>query len=206
MSDEPQDGPPIKMVAVGDGAIGKTCLLISYAKDEFPKSYVPTVFDNMTIEKTIKINNEEHKVSVDLWDTAGQEEFDRIRPLSYRDTHVFLICFSVVSPPSFENLDNKWIPEIEHHEQNAMKLLVGLKCDLRDDERELKKLQEMNKVPVTKQQIEEYAKKCNAIGYVECSALKKIRVNDVFDTAIRAFLEPSSQQPSQSEGSCCTIL
>jgi len=203
---EEQEVPPIKMVAVGDGAIGKTCLLISYAKNEFPKTYIPTVFDNMTIEKLTKINNEDQKVSIDLWDTAGQEEFDRIRPLSYRDTHVFLVCFSVVSPASFENLDNKWIPEIEHHEKNALKLLVGLKCDLRDDERELKKLKELDKSPVTKQQVEEYVKKSNSIGYVECSALKQIRVQEVFDTAIRAFLQPSDRPPETKGSSCCTIL
>jgi small GTP-binding protein len=46
-------------------------------------------------------------ISLGLWDTAGQEDYDRLRPLSYPQTDVFLICFSVVSPPSFENVRTK---------------------------------------------------------------------------------------------------
>lgn len=46
-------------------------------------------------------------INLGLWDTAGQEDYDRLRPLSYPQTDVFLICFSVVSPPSFENVRTK---------------------------------------------------------------------------------------------------
>ena len=64
-------------------------------------------------------------VSLGLWDTAGQEDYDRLRPLSYPQTDVFLICFSVVSPSSFENVTSKWCPEIKHHCADAPILLVG---------------------------------------------------------------------------------
>jgi len=46
-------------------------------------------------------------INLGLWDTAGQEDYDRLRPLSYPQTDVFLICFSLVSPPSFENVKTK---------------------------------------------------------------------------------------------------
>ena len=46
-------------------------------------------------------------ISLGLWDTAGQEDYDRLRPLSYPQTDVFLICFSLVSPPSYENVRTK---------------------------------------------------------------------------------------------------
>ena len=65
------------------------------------------------------------KVPVDFWDTAGQEDYDRLRPLSYPQTDVFLICFSVVSPSSFENVTSKWYPEIKHHCPDAPILVVG---------------------------------------------------------------------------------
>ena len=65
-------------------------------------------------------------VSLGLWDTAAQEDFDRLRPLSYPQTDVFLICFSVVSPSSFENVTSKWCPEIKHHCADAPILLVGM--------------------------------------------------------------------------------
>lgn len=65
-------------------------------------------------------------VSLGLWDTAGQEDYDRLRPLSYPQTDVFLICFSVVSPSSFENVTSKWCPEIKHHCADAPILLIGM--------------------------------------------------------------------------------
>lgn len=65
------------------------------------------------------------QVSLGLWDTAGQEDYDRLRPLSYPQTDVFLICFSIASPSSFENVTSKWYPEIKHHCPDAPIILVG---------------------------------------------------------------------------------
>merc|ERR1712037_708068 len=96
----------IKCVVVGDGAVGKTCLLISYTTNEFPLKYVPTVFDNYAV--TVMIGEEPYTLG--LFDTAGQEDFDRLRPLSYPSTDVFLVCFSTVLPSSFENVKEKWAP------------------------------------------------------------------------------------------------
>ncbi|KFO36007.1 Rho-related GTP-binding protein RhoB [Fukomys damarensis] len=96
-----------KLVVVGDGACGKTCLLIVFSKDEFPEVYVPTVFENYVAD--IEVDGKQ--VELALWDTAGQEDYDRLRPLSYPDTDVILMCFSVDSPDSLENIPEKWVPE-----------------------------------------------------------------------------------------------
>ena len=116
------------MVIVGDGAIGKTCILVSYVENKFPKDYEPTVFDNLTT--TIKIDGK--IINLGLWDTAGQEEFGRLRPLAYPGTDVFLIAFSVVEPTSFTNARKKWYPEIQAVVPEAVKIFVGNKIDLRE--------------------------------------------------------------------------
>ena len=98
----------IKCVVVGDGAVGKTCLLMSYANNTFPSQYVPTVFDNYSV--TVNVGEEIYTLG--LFDTAGQEEYERIRPLTFPQTDVFIVCFSIVRPSSFENIKEKWVPEI----------------------------------------------------------------------------------------------
>eukprot|EP01084_Bolivina_argentea_P112559 200749_1 len=122
----------IKLVAVGDGAVGKTCLLIRYDRNEFPQDYIPTVFEGVYIETELKINNENIAFGLNLWDTAAQDEFDRLRYLAYRETDVFLICFSFDWRCSLENIESVWAPEIDHHSPNAIKILVGTKADLKE--------------------------------------------------------------------------
>ncbi|CAJ0610226.1 unnamed protein product [Cylicocyclus nassatus] len=137
----------IKCVVVGDGTVGKTCMLISYTTDSFPVQYVPTVFDNYSAQMTL----DNHTVNLGLWDTAGQEDYDRLRPLSYPQTDVFVLCFSIVSPVSFDNVATKWIPEIRQHCPDAPILLVGTKLDLRD-EANPKSTGSEDRPPITKSQ------------------------------------------------------
>jgi hypothetical protein len=115
-----------------------------------------------------------------LFDTAGQEDYDRLRPLSYPQTDVFLACFSVVSPASFENVREKWVPEITHHCPNTPFLLVGIQQDLRDDPATLGKLQRNRQKPVTVAEGERLAAQLGAVKYVECSALTQRGLKNVF--------------------------
>ena len=73
-------------------------------------------------------------IELSLWDTAGQEEFDRLRSLSYDDTHTIMLCFSVDSRQSLENVESKWVGEIAENCQGVKLVLVALKCDLRENE------------------------------------------------------------------------
>merc|ERR1719233_1664260 len=203
-----EDQPLIKVVVVGDGAVGKTCLLISFTENVFPKKYVPTIFNNSMKEVTLKSENGEPgtKVSLDLWDTAGQEEFDRIRYLSYRDTHVFFFCYSCVDPDSFQNIKSRWMPEIQYHLKitKPTKVLVGLKSDLRKDEKTLENLRLTGKSPVSKEEVEKYAKE-NNMAHMEVSALKKTNVDEVFNLAVNKFLGGRGEE-IPSGGACCEIL
>jgi len=123
----------IKTVTVGDGAVGKTCMLVAYAENRFPEEYLPTVFDNYAAQLIV----DGVSVSLELWDTAGQEEYDRVRPLSYPNTDVFLLAFSVTSRASFNNIRDKWMVELKAQPNvdlsKAKVIVVGTKIDLRSD-------------------------------------------------------------------------
>lgn len=116
-----------------------------------------------------------------LFDTAGQEDYDRLRPLSYPQTDVFLVCFSVTSPASFENVREKWFPEVHHHCPGVPCLIVGTQTDLRDDPSVREKLAKQKMQPVRKEEGERMAKELGAVKYVECSALTQYKLKDVFD-------------------------
>lgn len=177
----------IKSVVVGDGGVGKTCLLISYTTNTFPHDYIPTVFDNYLA--SVMIDGEPIKLG--LWDTAGQAEYDRLRPLSYPQTEVFLCCFSVISPASFQNVKQKWIPEIRHHSpKETLVIIVGTKADLRDDPHVLDDLADRSEKAITVEQGYKLAKDVGAVQYLECSAATQQGVREVFDYAIRAVLDP----------------
>ncbi|KAI8895226.1 Rho1 GTP-binding protein [Globomyces pollinis-pini] len=173
-----------KLVIVGDGACGKTCLLIVFSKGTFPETYVPTVFENYVSD----IYVDGTAVELALWDTAGQEDYDRLRPLSYPDTHVILICFAIDSPDSLENVQEKWISEVTHYCNGLPIILVGLKKDLRNDQRTIDTLRRVNQYPVTTQQGQQVANRIGAYRYLECSARYNDGVREVFEHSARAAL------------------
>lgn len=112
---------------------------------------------------------------------SGQEDYDRLRPLSYPQTDVFLVCFSVTSPASFENVREKWFPEVFHHCPGVPCLIVGTQIDLRDDQTVREKLARQKQAPVTEEEGKKLAHELGAVKYVECSALTQKGLKNVFD-------------------------
>lgn len=191
----------IKCVVTGDGAVGKTCLLISYTTNAFPGEYIPTVFDNYSASVMV----EGKPISLGLWDTAGQEDYDRLRPLSYPQTDVFLICFSIVSPASFDNVKAKWYPEIQHHAPGIPIVLVGTKLDLREDKATADALRSRKMEPVSYEQALAVAKEIRAVKYLECSALTQRNLKSVFDEAIKAVLHPRPSGKEKKKSRCLIL-
>ncbi|XP_065865623.1 rac-like GTP-binding protein ARAC3 [Euphorbia lathyris] len=192
----------IKCVTVGDGAVGKTCMLISYTSNTFPTDYVPTVFDNFSANVVVDGST----VNLGLWDTAGQEDYNRLRPLSYRGADVFLLAFSLISKASYENIAKKWIPELRHYAPGVPIILVGTKLDLRDDKQFL--AEHPGAVPISTAQGEELRKLIGAPVYIECSSKTQQNVKAVFDAAIKVVLQPPKHKKRKKRKTqkACSIL
>ena len=190
-----------KLVIVGDGACGKTCLLIVFSKGTFPEVYVPTVFENYVADVEV----DGRKVELALWDTAGQEDYDRLRPLSYPDSNVILICFSVDSPDSLDNVLEKWISEVLHFCQGVPIILVGCKSDLRDDPHTIEALRQQQQQPVSSSEGQEVAQRIGAADYLECSAKTGRGVREVFEAATRASLRVKERRKRRRSVSSCKL-
>ncbi|KAJ1120599.1 hypothetical protein NDU88_008761 [Pleurodeles waltl] len=172
-----------KCVVVGDSAVGKSSLLVSYTKETFPVYARPSFSDTV-----VQIAVDERTVSLHLWDTAPQEEYQSLRILCYHKASIWVTCFSIASPPFYENVKHKWYPEVRHHYSNIPVLLVGTKKGLRHNPEVVKELQEKNQAPVTPAQSLSLAKEIHAVRYVECSALDQEGVREVFLEAAKAVL------------------
>jgi len=191
----------IKCVLVGDGATGKTCTLISYTTNAFPREYVPTIFDNYDANMMWR----GIPITLSLWDTAGPEDYDRLRPLSYPQTSVFVCMFNVMSPTSFANVKSKWLPEIAHHCPVPV-ILVGNKIDLYHDPYTLERLRDHGHQPITSERAQAMAEELSAtfrlpVVYRATSALTQEGMKEMFDTALEYGLRDSI--PQAQDKKCC---
>ncbi|KYK58936.1 hypothetical protein DCS_00063 [Drechmeria coniospora] len=196
-----------KLVLLGDGASGKTSLLNVFTRGYFPTVYEPTVFENYVHD--IFVDNVHIELS--LWDTAGQEEFDRLRSLSYDDTDLIMLCYSVESKDSLENVESKWVGEIADNCPGVKLVLVALKCDLREaDDYDVAEAsnaadgeQPAEKGPIISyDQGLEVARRIGASRYLECSAMKNRGVNEAFTEAARVAL---SVKKDREDGKCSVM-
>uniref|UniRef100_A0A2K5EFT0 Ras homolog family member U n=1 Tax=Aotus nancymaae TaxID=37293 RepID=A0A2K5EFT0_AOTNA len=179
------EGRGVKCVLVGDVAVAT------------PPTTTPlstsTAFDNSSAVGSV----DARPVTLQLCDTAGQDEFDKLRPLCYTNTDIFLLCFSVVSPSSFQNV----MPEIRCHCPKAPIILVGTQSDLREDVKVLIELDKCKEKPVPEEAAKLCAEEIKAASYIECSALTQKNLKEVFDAAIVAGIQYSDtqQQPKKSK-------
>lgn len=177
----------LNIVVVGDGTVGKTCLLHAYTDETFSIVYQPTIYDKESIEMVL----DGRKHTIQLHDTAGQEDYDRIRQQFYKRAHCFLLCYSINNRISFENVTTKWVPEITAGQPVPI-VLIATKIDLRreaDSE-------------VSTEEGQRLARKINANSFVECSAKANVNIQLAIEEAVRAcFLGV----PEPQEEECCAI-
>lgn len=161
-----------KLLVVGDENSFKKELLLSYTNPNFSEeSYVPSVFDNYDVIK----DKTGQTINLGLWDTSGQEEYDRLRPISYANTNIILLVFSYTSKTSLQNLTRKWCPEIKHYCRNVPFILVGVKG---------KEIVDKENANEMKKQALKFALRSGAHGFVECSLYDWASVDQVFNKAL----------------------
>ncbi|KAM9783162.1 rho-related GTP-binding protein RhoV [Neosynchiropus ocellatus] len=188
--DEELEPGVISCMLVGDGAVGKTSMIVSYTSNGYPAEYQQTGFDVFSGQVQV----EGTPVKVQLLDTAGQEEFDEFRSLSYSHMDVFLLCFSMVNPDSFHNITKKWVPEIRAYNPNAPIILVGTQSDRLLDVNVLINLDRSNVKPVLSSRARSMAEKIRATDYIECSSLTQKNLKEAFDAAIFAAIKSKERK------------
>ncbi|XP_018327329.1 cell division control protein 42 homolog [Agrilus planipennis] len=186
----------IKCVLVGDKAVGKTSLAVSYSNDTFPSEYVPTAYDNYNV--VVQVDGE--PIRVELCDTAGQDEFTPLRSLCYPGTDVFMLCFSLVKPYSFHSACTRWAEELSKHE--AAVVLVGTQADLLNNPDVLQQLREKRESPVSKEHALNLAARLNA-PYIATSAKTCNHLKAAFDQAIILALKRQRIKNSFWRRLCC---
>jgi small GTP-binding protein len=194
----------IKITPVGDGAVGKTSMLTSYTNKTVPQDHVATVFDNYSCNVTVN----DKQVTLNLADTAGQEDFDSLRTLCYPGTNVYLCVFSVNDRQSFDNIASKWMKELGDRSKvkdsyGVPLIIVGNKTDLRGKENCVSREEGE---ALQKKLSAEYASEITSIHYMECSALKSTGLKEVFDLAIKSHLKAMRAKKRGNAGGKCVIL
>lgn len=163
-----QSDHQLDCVVIGDAGVGKTSLIKAYLSGSRPgpsdnRIYIPTIFDTYTRVKTIG----RQQVLLTMWDTAGDARADLIRPRSYQMGRFAIICFSVNSPESLENVRTKWLPELRLKRLDIPWILVGTKIDEESDHQ------------ITREQGENVATALHAAAYVEVSIYEPDKVSEM---------------------------
>ncbi|VDO08363.1 unnamed protein product [Rodentolepis nana] len=205
MSEKPSSS--VKCVLIGESGVGKTSLVVSYTKDDYPVRHEPTAFDTYVVD--LRVENQQ--VNLQICDSGGSPGVRSLRELAYPDVHVVIFCFSVVQPETLWALRDRWLPELAssglnlnptaletavrigclpHQPPNTLRkpgpafILVGCACDLRNDIKSLLDLSARNELPVNDAVAQKLAVEFGAEAYIECSALTQKQLKKVFDLAV----------------------
>lgn len=184
---------------LGDGGCGKTVLLCAYTEKDIQlqtDDYIPTVLD--TYSAALKVG--ERDVALEIFDTAGQEDFAHIRKAVYPSTDVFILCYSVVNRASLDNIEKFWSIETKLVKPKAPAILAGNKLDLKDVKPHLY---------CTPEIAEETRLKIDAQAQVQCSAKEealRIRNDGMVDKIFKFAIKFGLQINRKKKGCCCSCL
>ncbi|XP_011446036.1 cdc42 homolog [Magallana gigas] len=169
----------LKCVLVGDMNVGKSSLAARISSRTFKTDYSPTLFDNYAA--TVSVHGIPYHLN--LFDTAGKEDFSKVRVMSYINSDVFLVCFSIDDVKSLVHVQESWVPELRQHVPNTPFILVGTKLDVRFQQPDI---QVLDSSAVSPKQGKEVASTVGAYSYVEVSSLSADGVDDLITEIVEA--------------------
>ena len=171
--------PYLKITLIGDTGAGKTCIINRYINDDFFSNKVST----MGVSCSNKLVKEDNKLlRVDLWDTAGQEQYRSLGRHFYKDSYVIILVYDITNRESFENLKIIWYKDLlKYNEKYTILAVVGNKNDLYEIEK------------VSEDEGRNYAKEINAI-FMLVSAKNGDNINNLFNDIVNLYLEPTFQE------------
>eukprot|EP01122_Echinamoeba_exundans_P017029 TRINITY_DN8830_c0_g1_i1.p1 TRINITY_DN8830_c0_g1~~TRINITY_DN8830_c0_g1_i1.p1 ORF type:complete len:202 (+),score=17.75 TRINITY_DN8830_c0_g1_i1:116-721(+) len=185
-AEKPPPTPDYKFCLLGEVGVGKTSFACTIGLGEFPKEYVPTVFDMFTVP--IELPKSKQTKHVNMWELPIGCFDERTRALSYPMTDCSLFAFSVDKRDSFEKIFSQWIPEVKRHTELNQFVVVGLRSDLRSSSE--------SDAFVPEKEARKTSIEAGAYSYVECSALKGVGLNEVLQAAAMSIEDPGLVQRS----------
>ena len=183
----------IKAVAVGYGAVGKTSMILTIANGEYPGEYVPHAADISIITREIMSRT----CNISFWDTAGHEGYERLRPVCYPGSDVFLLLFDVADHPHrFEGIQNYWLPELNHHCPHVPIILIASKKDLRAN----------RETTISPEEGKAMAEKIRAAKYMEISSLQQEGLAELYDEIVNITVQCRAANSNKNKKRTCIIL
>lgn len=186
-----------KLVLLGDAAVGKSCLVVRFVRDEFFEFQEPTI-GAAFLTQTVQCDDA--TVKFEIWDTAGQERYRSLAPMYYRGAAAAIVVYDITDPDSFAGAKS-WVKELQRRgDPNVIIALAGNKADLEQRRK------------VSQEEAESYAEE-NGILHLVTSAKDGTNVKSLFVEIAKKLPKnppqpereafPISAQTGETNRSCC---
>lgn len=200
----PKASVSLSVAVVGDGAVGKTSLVLAFLSGRYPVDYLPgpvdwhSEFDHLT-KHPVKVEQEGVEISLTIVDTCGLDDYQKLREIVCASVDVYLVCFDVANKATLDRVQNQWVPEIRGYNSTAPFILVATKCD----ERIKAQIEgKPTSATVSFAQAKAIAQELGAHNYCECSAKNMTGLKKVFEEAALAGLHSTFPDGVEKNSGC----
>ena len=186
MADSEKKTPNVKIVLLGDSVVGKTCLITRYISETFEQNTASTNGASYA-SKNVNYDKLKKTITLDIWDTAGQEKYKALTKFFYKDAAIAILVYDITQKQSFESIKSYWYEQVKENGEKTVVLgIVGNKSDLYEQEE------------VPENDAREFAQSIGAI-FALTSAKMNTGVDALFEDAGNKYLDPSFQQKVMQE-------